>query len=298
MNSRQWTFEAIGTSWAIDINDTLSAEKEKKMLQMVHQRIDTFDAIYSRFSSDSLITSITQKAGTYTFPKDAEQLISLYKNLYDSSDGLFTPLIGNVMEEAGYDASYSLTSKTMHTPPVWDEVLLWNPPQLTVKKPVVLDFGAGGKGYLVDLVSEVLQQQGISFYCIDAGGDILYRGDKSQRVGLEHPQNPKQVIGVATITNQSICGSAGNRRKWGNIHHIINPHTLTSVDDVIASWVVADSAIIADALATCLFFTDPEVLAKTYDFEYLLVLPDFSIKKSQHFPAELYFSHQVESKKS
>ena len=111
-------------------------------------------------------------------------------------------------------------------------------------------------------------------------------------VALEHPDDTSKAIGVVTIANQSLCGSAGNRRKWpgkaGEFNHMINPITLTSPTDIIATWVVADTTIVADGMATCLFFTLPEILQKEYDFEYLILNRDYTFKKSDNFPGELF----------
>ena len=40
-----------------------------------------------------------------------------------------------------------------------------------MKQAAMLDFGAAGKGYLVDIVGQVLENHGIKNYVIDAGGD-------------------------------------------------------------------------------------------------------------------------------
>jgi thiamine biosynthesis lipoprotein len=53
--------------------------------------------------------------------------------------------------------------------------------------------------------------------------------------------------------------------------------------DVIATWVIADSAMIADGLATALFFTAPEKLAATYNYEYLRMHANGSIEYSEYF---------------
>jgi thiamine biosynthesis lipoprotein len=151
-----------------------------------------------------------------------------------------------------------------------------------------LDFGAAGKGYLIDLVAKVLKENGVVKYCINAGGDILYQNDMPIRVGLENPANTEQVIGVCTLAHGSICGSAGNRRAWGDFTHIINPKTLSSPRNILAVWVCAKTAIVADALATCLFFVPAETLTDTYQFEYVIVRDDFSLEKSAHFPGELF----------
>lgn len=286
-----FSFEAIGTQWQIDIDTTFSSEKKQDLLTQVKNRIEAFDKAYSRFRKDSLVVQMSLKKGTYQLPNDAKPLFSLYEKLYLVTHGVFTPLIGQLLSDAGYDAEYSLTAKRLNDVPSWEESLEYKFPNLMIKKPVLLDFGAAGKGYLVDCIGDLLMQKGITTFCIDAGGDIVYKttGERKLRIGLEHPQNPKQVIGVAEIRNESICGSAGNRRQWGNFHHMIHPYTKSSPTDILAVWVVAKTGLIADALATCLFFLSPNSFSP-FDFEYMLIRKDYSIEKSSHFPAEFFYS--------
>lgn len=123
------------------------------------------------------------------------------------------------------------------------------------------------------------------------GGDIRDHPPARQTftpVGLEDPDDPKKVIGTVEIQGSSLCASAGNRRNWGSYHHIINPKTLQSVDDIKAVWVVADNTMLADGMATCLFFTDPKHLQKSFCFEYLIVKADNTYTVSKHFPGKLY----------
>ena len=105
----QYIFEAIGTQWQIDFDLTLSEVRSAQLLAKIKDRIEVFDKNYSRFRSDSIVTKMSQKAGQYSLPDDAEPLFSLYKKLYDSTNGLFTPLIGQLLVESGYDEKYSLS---------------------------------------------------------------------------------------------------------------------------------------------------------------------------------------------
>lgn len=285
-------FEAIGTHWQIDIYQTLSPEQKNNLFEKIIGRIEVFDTTYSRFREDSLVTKMSQQAGEYILPDDAQALLMLYQKVYHLTNGLVTPLIGQTLVEAGYDANYSLETKQMHQPPRWEDVMSFEFPRLTLKQPVLLDVGAAGKGYLVDIVGKLLEENGITSYCVDAGGDILHRNTvgESLTVGLEHPDDVEQVIGVVELYNQSLCGSAGNRRKWGEFHHIINPFTLSSPQSILAVWVIASSTLLADALSTCLFFVPASVLQKEFQFEYLVLNADYSVEKSSGFLAELYFS--------
>lgn len=286
-----FAFEAIGTKWAIDIAGEYSSVREAELLARIKERIDAFDKKYSRFRDDSFVMEMAKHPGTFELPEDAYPMFALYRDLYMRTNGLFTPLVGDILSDAGYDADYSLLQKNqLQKAPAWDDVIAYSLSNFTLKKPVVLDFGGGGKGYLVDLVGEVLKQEGVLEFLIDAGGDILHLGKEPQKIGLEHPEYTEQVVGIYPLFNQSICGSAGNRRKWGDFTHIINPKTLVSPKNILAVWVVADSALVADALATCLFFSPASAFADAYDFEYVIVRSDFSVEKSPNFKGELFSS--------
>ena len=287
---KRFEFEAIGTSWAIDIFEISSSSTIEALLDKVKSRIEEFDQTYSRFRSDSLVTQMSKQKGKYTLPKDSKKLLDIYKKLYDITGGKMTPLIGNVISDAGYDATYSLVPSELTTPMSWSDAMDFDYPYLTVKSPMILDFGAAGKGYLVDIVGELLFSHGVTSFGINAGGDIVYHSQPGQRlaVGLEHPLDHTLAVGVASILNQSICGSSGSRRQWADFHHIIDPDTLTSPDHILATWVVADTALIADGLATALYFTDAEILGRSFDFEYAMLMEDNSLNRSINFPAEFF----------
>lgn len=292
MKSFQFSFEAIGTSWMIDVFESLPLTKQQDIVAAVKQRIGEYERVYSRFRADSLVTAISKQEGEYTLPKDSRELMTLYRKLYTITDGAFTPLIGNVLSDAGYDAKYTLKPKeTIRTAPAWEDVIEFHFPKLLIKQPALLDFGAAGKGHIVDLVGKLMELQGITSYGIDAGGDMLYKSITKEpiRIGLEHPENPKQVIGVVDITNNSICGSAGNRRKWDTYHHIINPKTNTSPENILSIWVIAKKTILADALATALFFAPAETLAEQFAFDYAMLYKDYTLQKSDTFPGEIFY---------
>lgn len=283
-------FEAIGTSWQIDLDDSVTPDSRETLLAAVKSRIDQFDRDYSRFRDDSLVTEMSRRAGTFTMPDDARPMMDVYRKLYQLTDGRMTPLIGQVMVDAGYDAKYSLKPTPLSRPPRWDDVMSYEAPLLTLKRPALLDFGGAGKGYLIDIVGEVLSKNGVRTFCIDAGQDILWRNaaGERKRVGLEHPQDFSKVVGVIELGNQSICGSAGNRRTWADYHHIIDPSTLLSPRHLLATWVVADTALLADALATALFFVQPEKLAPHFEFEWLCLYPDFQARYSSGLRGEIF----------
>ncbi|MDE1874596.1 MAG: FAD:protein FMN transferase [Patescibacteria group bacterium] len=288
-------FEAIGTTWKIDVPGPMSVDQERDLLVAIRDRIAVFDKAYSRFRSDSLVSEIARRAGEYVMPDDALPMMSLYQELYHVTGGLMTPLVGQVLADAGYDATYTLKPKpAIAKAPAWEEIMSYDHPILTIKQPVLLDFGAVGKGYLIDIISRIIREHGFQSYTVDAGGDIAHRNaiGKTLRVGLEDPADPKKIVGVADIGDRSICGSAGNRRVWDRFHHIIDPKKVESPRHILGLWTVADTTIVADALSTALFFVSPEALVEKLDgrhpFECAILYADRTAYTSKNFPGGLY----------
>lgn len=300
MTAHQHEFQAIGTSWKITGNPALTTVTSARM----QRTIEEFDSTYSRFRPDSDISRFARAAGSQQLPDNASDLLAFYRQLYEITDGQVSPLVGRALEHLGYDADYSLQRRTGQVGvPRWDDVLAVTGSLVTASEPVLLDVGAAGKGYLVDLLAEELTESGYDDFLIDAGGDIAHFGPDVCRVGLEHPGDTGRVIGVANLKNASLCGSAVNRRRWGaGLHHVIDPRTGEPTTDVLATWVVVNRVLpahtrtkthihhtmVADGLATALFFTEPSVLATEFDFSYVRMLATGGIDYSIGFDGELF----------
>lgn len=278
-------FDAIGTRWSIETDEPLSA----RVKQEITSRIETFDVTYSRFRDDSLVSKLTQRAGEYQFPNDAEPLIEWYRKLYDATSSAFTPLVGDTLNALGYDSRYSFQQSEVVKPKKWDAVMTWSDATVTTRQPVTLDFGAAGKGYLVDIIGALLEQSGYTSYVIDASGDVRHRGTKEQVIGLENPNDPTRVIGAVPLKNASICASATNRRQWGNgLHHVIDGKSGKPTNEVVASWVIAETTMIADGIATALFFSNVNELQSLGDFQFVRLYSDGKVEYSKEFVGELF----------
>jgi thiamine biosynthesis lipoprotein len=280
------TFSGIGTDWQIDTDVPISAVLEARILS----RVEVFDATYSRFRSDSLVSRVSEKAGTFEFPDDAPPLFALYDTLYSLTGGAVTPLIGQALELLGYGRDYALTPSGSATAAAeWPAEVVRQGKFLTARSPVLIDVGAAGKGHLADLVGEVLAESGITDFVIDASGDILASGVGEVVVALEHPFDPSMAIGTVNIQAQSICASGSNRRVWGEgLHHILDGRTGTPTRDVVATWAIAATALEADGLATALFFTEPSLLDNAFEFDYVRLFSNGTTQRSAHLNGELF----------
>ena len=267
--------------------------------QRVLDRIEQFDATYSRFRPDSLVSQIAGAAdgGCFDFTADSVALFDLYERLHTVTGGAVDPLVGRDLELLGYDRTYSLTPASdvvraeaqARGRATWSRDILRDGTSIVTRRPVVIDVGAVGKGYLVDIVSDILRDAGFTQFVVDGSGDLRHSGESSLRVGLEHPFDSRLVIGVANLQDRALCASAVTRRAWGDgLHHVLDARTGVPVRDVVATWVVAGEAATADGLATALFFTSAAPLAEVFQFSYVRMFADGRAEISRNFDGELF----------
>ncbi len=118
-----------------------------------------------------------------------------------------------------------------------------------------VDLNAIAKGWIVDRAAATATRT--TELIIDAGGDVLHRGNRSVRVGIEDPAQPYD--NVAPKCTIELCDAAvatsGPARRGP---HLRDPSTGVAPTAVLSASVVANDAATADVLATALAVTSPE----------------------------------------
>lgn len=284
-------FAAIGTGWQIDTEHPLPDRLRAEIAALC----EDFDRVWSRFRPDSLVTQVarTSSGGRFAFPGRDAALIDLYDRLVAVTDGAVDPLVGRDLELLGYDSDYTLTpdhaglaNRTGRDS--WLSDVRRQGTTLVTDHPVVIDVGAAGKGYLVDLIATALSDAGLDRFVVDGSGDLRHRGPEPLMVGLEHPTRPGRVIGAVPLRDRALCASANTRRAWGEgLHHVLDGNTRRPVCDVIATWTIAENAATADGLATALFVSDPARL-NAFAFSWVRMLADGRVQWSDDFDGELF----------
>lgn len=115
------------------------------------------------------------------------------------------------------------------------------------------DLGGIGKGEAVDRAVDLLQSRGIRRGWVDAGGNFRVFGFPERRqIGIEDPMDPGRLCGTAPLTKPAVASSA-NRTG-----HILDGRTGQPADGKRGATVMADSAVLADALSTALLILGAE----------------------------------------
>lgn len=333
-----------------------------------------YERVLSRFRDDSLVAAMAEapNGGSFDFPDWAGGLFDLYDRLVAATDGAIDPCIGEDLIRLGYSADLTFegddnshraddsepgtgitkpedgdADDQWRPHPTWRDDVERHGTTLITRRPVHLDFGACGKGYLVDLLARMI---GNFQFVIDAGGDLLIHADAPLTIALEDPHDVKRAVGTAKVSHAAFCASAPSRRHWraansDEVHHLLNAIDGQPVQDVAATWVTVDTApplasrvgpadtphdthrvsttdtaltappaahtatpaahdasaprhrtrttlqyptALADGLATALFVTDPNQLARHFRFECIVLNADRTALASRRFPGALF----------
>ena len=232
---------------------------------------------------DLLLADVNKSMSTYTpdseismvnnneDPRVDKHFVRVFqeaKKIYQETNGVFDPTIGLVVNAWDFGPEEkiqnldSLKIDSLMTFVGFDKVLLEDH---KIKKPLgaYLDFNAIAKGYGVDVVGEFLEDQEITDYVVEIGGEIRCKGmniekNKPWKVGVEMPHfdGTQSIIKAIELMDASMATS-GTYRKFktddnGNRYsHIIDTRTgYPSKTNLLSISVITDQCMTADAYAT------------------------------------------------
>ena len=124
----------------------------------------------------------------------------------------------------------------------------------------MIDVGAIAKGYATEQVAKFLEEQGITGYVLNVGGNIRAVGSKDDgnpwTVGIENPMS-EDYFAYLEIKGMSVVTSGSYQRYYyvdgKKYHHIIHPDTLMPSEGFLSVSVICRDSGLGDALSTALF---------------------------------------------
>ncbi|MFU0539942.1 FAD:protein FMN transferase [Gardnerella vaginalis] len=326
---------ALGTGIIISSSVPIAQRVE----QRIRAFVDEYESVLSRFRADSLVSRMAraEHGGEFEFPTWAQPLFELYSEFYAATHGAFDACIGADLLALGYDNSVRFipqsavsTGKNENSsidswsnyrralPVTWADISQGGgSTTLCTNQPVQLDFGAAGKGYFVDLVTQIIKEElgeelPADFdFLVNAGGDMraCFSKENSQiKVALENPFDTTKAVGVASIASGALCASSSARRRWkvkdanGFESNLIATHLINALDgipacDLCASWAYIPAkncdfpTAYADAIASALFVSqesDLQKIVQNVGAEFAVMLPNHALRKTCAFSAHFF----------
>jgi FAD:protein FMN transferase len=109
------------------------------------------------------------------------------------------------------------------------------------------------KGWAIDRAARILDEDGFSSFCVEAGGDMELRGANDEGepwvVGIRSPFEPSRLIRRLRLTDRGIATSGTYIRG----EHIWNPKTGEAANEIASLTVVGPNVYEADRFATAAF---------------------------------------------
>lgn len=280
----------------------VSSEPAHVVQKRLDQALLAFQAVErvcSRFSPESELCRLSQRVGE-AVPVSPLLFESLWIawEIADLTEGVFDPTIGHKMEANGFNRNYLTGEKTTPlaapTEPVTYRDLVLDESARTVllQKPLQLDLGAVAKGLAVDLATRELRN--CPGFLINAGGDLYAGGrnehDEPWRIDIQHPTRPDETITSVLLEDQAVCTSGSYERISSHApdtHHLLDPHTGTSPQQLLSCSVIAPFAMLADACSTAAFLLGADRganLLESLGLRGIFVTPDLTVTMGKEEP--------------
>ena len=271
----------MGTFVTIEVSGDRAAQQHAidtgERVERAFEWFRRIEECCNRFDGRSELRQLTRQIGV-AVPVSAIlfEAVRFAVAVAEETGGAFDPTVGFQMERIGFNQEYR-TGKTVRTdlasggPASYRDVRLDRGRRtIALVRPLILDLGAVAKGLAIDMAARDLQACGS--YAIDAGGDLYLGGCRPDgtpwSVGIRHPRRDAELIDAVRVSNRAVCTSGDYERRSsgeGGGHHILDPRTGTSVNNVASVTVVAPTAMLADAVATAAFVLGPADGIRLFD---------------------------------
>lgn len=264
----RFSHHAMATLYEIIIHHE-EADYARQAAHAGFEEIDRLEQELSRFLPNSDISKINSlSAGeTARIGPDAFNCLQQCKTLFEDTAGAFDITAGSLMKcWVNPDRSPRNPSQeeveTAHEKTGMQHIQLdENQFSVTLLNDAIhIDLGGFGKGYALDLVSDLLAEWDIENALIHGGRSSVlakgvYPGKTGWPVTLSHPNDTETLLGRLLLKDEALSSSGLQKGE-----HIIDPRSGYPAASKIAAWVITPDAATGDALSTALMImTEGEI---------------------------------------
>lgn len=254
---------ALGTVWSVTIKGDMPDDMRERIESLLHDA----EKSMSIFDPGSLISRLNNNR-TDTLDRHIAYCIEAARGVSEMSDGKYDITILPLVEAYGFAAAeqdYRVNVDSLLDFIGYEKIAVRGDRLVKSDPRVRIDLNSVAKGYVVDLVAELIECNGIQDYLVYIGGEIFARGTNKAgepwTIGIETPVEGNLVPGSSIERRIAVSGmgvaTSGNYRRshtdslGRKFTHIIDPTTgRNTVSRLLSATVVAESCTRADALGT------------------------------------------------
>ncbi len=265
--------------------------------------VASFEAKYSRFRPDSVVSRINAAAGGDWVEVDAEMdgMLNFCASMHFLTKGVMDATAAPLLRLWDYKAATPRIPSDQEIAAAlrlvgWAKVQRAPGKVRLPEEGMCLDFGGWGKEYAVDAIAALAKAHGLTSALIDFGHDLMAvgaaPGKPGWHIGLEDPANPagpcKGSLAAANVgvaaSGDYLRGFTIGGKRYG---HIVDPRTGRPVGNGCRQvTVVAPTCLQAGVLSTAVFILGPqEGLRLTADIMHaeVRITTDQAIHQSRGF---------------
>ena len=277
------TFDLSGSTMGTTFNVTLvapPADKDLDSLQaLILERLEQIEDIASTYRSESNVSRFNAETSTdwvSVLPEFCRMVVAA-NEISLMTLGAFDITVGPLVNLWGFgpdDQPYEIPSDediSAAQARVGYQMLETDCDQGVMRKTnaaIYVDLSGWAKGYAVDEIASLLDQQDLTNYLVEIGGELRVRGHNAEQkmfsVALEKPllNNDMDYI-VLRLPDVSVATSGDYRNFFEHdgqrYSHSIDPRTGRPVSDELAGvTVISTSTAYADAVATAFLVLGPQ----------------------------------------
>ena len=261
------------------------------------------------FFNDSSIVSKVNRHKEFEVDGHFRKVYEMSREIYTKTNGMFDPSLGPLIEAWGFGKGHEPTADTLRIDSLLamvgiDKTRLNGNSLIKENENTRFNFSALAKGYGVDCVAEMFMRNGIENFLIEIGGEIRCLGHNSRNqdwtISIDSPSEGDMNLLHVSITEIRLRAGAvatsGNYRNYhetasGRYGHTISPESGRPIKtNVLSATVIAETAMLADALATSCMAMGSEgafSLCDEMNCAAMLVLDDLSVVTNEKFKSFL-----------
>ena len=238
--------------------------------QKIQSRLDSLNNTFTTYQQDSELMLLNRApvGQIYAVSQDMLHVLNTAKEVHQLTSGAFDPTVGALVNLWGFGPENTGNRVPSETDIATELGLLgFNKLQITPdatsitrSSDIALDMSAVAKGYAVDAVAELLEQEGFNNYLVEVGGELRLKGVKANkdpwRIAIEAPSLERGLVQKVLVPGDAAVATSGDYRNYfekdgKRYSHTIDPRTGYPLDHQLASvTIIAETAVFADALAT------------------------------------------------
>ena len=272
--------QTMGTSFSVKVVVDDNELNKPALDQQINEALTRIDNRMSTWKAGSELSRFNADTSTDWVPVSSELcgIIEAALEISDRTEGAFDVTVGPLVNLWGFGPA----SGDMNTLPAEDEIastmlrvgfrnLQADCSKSLVRKlraDIYVDLSAFAKGYAVDELASLLNQQGLEHYLVEVGGELRMHGHNARNekwaVAIEKPADFSRTVQTVIHLTDRAMATSGDYRNYFEIDGQRYSHTIDSrtgrpvKHNAAAVTVVSDSAGTADALATALLVMGPE----------------------------------------